>query len=139
MRVIHHTLTFQTKGHTDIIDLTADVENFIRERDLMEGIMLVFVNGSTAAVSTIEYEPGLLKDIPEILEKLIPSGKTYHHDATWHDGNGYAHLRSTIIGTSETLPVINGQLLRGTWQQIILLDFDNRPRQRTVQLTFTGV
>ena len=139
MRVIHHTLTFQTKGHTDIIDLTADVENFIRERDLMDGIMLVFVNGSTAAVSTIEYEPGLLKDIPEILEKLIPSGKTYHHDATWHDGNGYAHLRSTIIGTSETLPVINGQLLRGTWQQIILLDFDNRPRQRTVQLTFTGV
>lgn len=120
------------------MDITENVESFIKNQNLKNGQLLVFINGSTAAVSTLEYEPGLLKDIPAVLEKLIPANQSYHHDATWHDGNGYAHVRSAIIGTSKMFPVVNGSLVRGTWQQIILLDFDNRPRKRTVYLTFTG-
>jgi len=131
-------LSFKTRGYTDIINITPGVQKFIDNNNLVEGQILIFINGATAAISTVEYEPGLLQDIPEILDKIAPMNKRYHHDDTWHDGNGYAHIRSTLMGSSFTAPVINGRLALGTWQQIILLDFDNGPRNRNVTLQFIG-
>ena len=138
MAMYSEELQLQTKGFTDIINITNDVHHFISKNDCKEGQLLIFIDGSTAAISTIEYEPGLLQDLPELLESIIPMEKRYHHDDTWHDGNGYAHLRSTLIGTSMTVPVISGRVVLGTWQQIILIDFDNGPRNRSVILQFVG-
>lgn len=134
----HGWVEVQTNGFNDIINLTPQVQQFVRQNNLKEGQLLIFINGSTAAISTVEYEPGLLKDIPEMMEKIAPMNRRYHHDDTWHDGNGYAHLRSTLTGTSLTVPVIDGQLILGTWQQIILMDFDNTKRKRRVILQFVG-
>jgi secondary thiamine-phosphate synthase enzyme len=127
-----------SKGFNDIINITDGVQGFIEKNKLREGQLLVFINGSTAAISTIEYEPGLLHDLPELMEKIAPMNQRYHHDDTWHDGNGYAHLRSTLMDTSLTVPVLDGRLVLGTWQQIILIDFDNRSRRRVVTLQFIG-
>ena len=127
-----------SKGFNDIINITDGVQEFIEKNKLREGQLLVFINGSTAAISTIEYEPGLLHDFPELMEKIAPMNQRYHHDDTWHDGNGYAHLRSTLMNTSLTVPVLDGRLVLGTWQQIILIDFDNRSRHRVVTLQFIG-
>ncbi len=138
MAVFNEKIQLQTKGFTDIINITNEVHHFISKNRCTNGQLLIFINGSTAAISTIEYEPGLLKDLPEFLESIIPMEKVYHHDETWHDGNGYAHLRSTLIGTSMTVPVIEGRVVLGTWQQIILIDFDNGPRMRSVILQFVG-
>ena len=106
--------------------------------EFKNGNVTVFVVGSTASVSTIEYEPGLRKDLPEMLEKFIPTGKKYHHNSTWGDHNGHAHLRSTLFGCSQTIPFVNGELLLGTWQQVILIDFDERPRNRKIIFQFIG-
>jgi secondary thiamine-phosphate synthase enzyme len=130
--------SFQTKGFNDIIDITSAVQRFVTDNGLNDGALLIFVPGSTAAISTIEYESGLIQDLPERMEKIAPIKDRYHHDDTWHDGNGYAHIRSTLMGPSFTVPVINGRLNLGTWQQIILVDFDNRPRTRKVTMQFTG-
>ncbi len=138
MKIQSAQVEIRTKGFTDIINITNEVHHFISKNDCHEGQLLVFIDGSTASVSSIEYEPGLLRDLPELLEKYIPMDNRYHHDDTWHDGNGYAHLRSTLIGTSMTIPVLNGRVMLGTWQQIILIDFDNKPRRRNVVLQFTG-
>ncbi|HHJ53431.1 MAG TPA: YjbQ family protein [Caldithrix abyssi] len=138
MAVVNGSIAVHTKGFTDIIDLTQQVRQFVSDHKLKDGQLLVFAAGSTAAISTIEYEPGLLKDLPEFLEKIIPMNRRYHHDDTWHDGNGYAHLRSTLIGPSFTVPVMNGRLVLGTWQQIILIDFDNTARHREIALQFVG-
>ena len=105
---------------------------------MKEGNILVFVPGATAGITTIEYEPGLLKDYPELMEKIIPSNKNYHHDMTWHDGNGFSHLRAALQGASFQVPFSDGNLLLGTWQQIILIDFDNRSRSRKVIVQITG-
>lgn len=129
----------KTCGFNDIINLTDHARDFIRENDFSEGQLLIFIAGATAAISTIEYEPGLIKDLPEMLDRIAPMNKRYHHDDTWHDGNGYAHLRSALMGPSLIIPVINGKPDLGTWQQIILIDFDNRPRTRSVTFQFTGV
>ncbi|RJP72286.1 MAG: YjbQ family protein [Ignavibacteriales bacterium] len=129
----------QTKGYNDIIDITAEVQEIISDSGFTEGSVLLFVVGSTGALTTIEYEPGLKKDLPELMERLIPSNKTYHHDNTWHDGNGYAHLRASLQGPSLTIPFSNSQLILGTWQQIILIDYDNRPRKRKVVVQLTGI
>ena len=131
-------LSMRTKGFTDVINITPGVQKFVDDNKLAEGQILIFINGSTAAISTIEYEPGLLQDIPETLDKIAPMNTRYHHDDTWHDGNGYAHVRSTLMGSSFTVPVVEGRLVLGTWQQIILLDFDNGPRNRNVTLQFIG-
>jgi len=127
-----------SRGFNDIINLTDEAVLFVRNNKFIEGQLLLFINGSTAAISAVEYEPGLLKDLPEMLEKIAPMGARYHHNDTWHDGNGYAHIRSTLIGPSLTVPVIDGRLVLGTWQQIILMDFDNSPRRREVILQFVG-
>jgi len=132
------TLDISTKGNTDIINITDEVENALHEAKLKEGIVNISIVGSTGAITTIEYEPALVKDLKELLENLIPKQKRYCHDDTWGDANGYAHLRSSILGTSKTLPVSKGKVSLGTWQQVVLIDFDNRPRKRKVILQFIG-
>ena len=131
-------ITVNTKGNCDVIDITPRVISSLEKLGLNEGNVTVFVTGSTAAISTIEYEPGLKKDLPEILDTLIPSGKKYFHNDTWGDNNGHAHLRSTIFGCSQTIPFVKGNLLLGTWQQLILIDFDDRPRTRRITIQFIG-
>ncbi len=138
MQIITKRINVSSKGNTDIIDLTSQAVQILQQSGLKEGQMTVFAPGATAAVSTVEYEPGLLKDIPEMLDKIAPQGPPYHHDQTWHDGNGHSHLRATLMGPSMTIPFENGALILGTWQQIILLDFDNRQRQRSIVCQLIG-
>lgn len=129
----------KTKGNCDIIDITDAVEKIVRETHFTEGSALIFVSGSTAAITTIEYEPGLLKDYPKLFEKLIPENESYHHNFTWHDGNGHSHLRASLQKSSFTVPFKNSKLLLGTWQQLIFVDFDNRSRNREVIVQLTGI
>lgn len=138
MKVFNQTLTIETKGFSHVIDITNQLESAVEESGIENGIALVFVPGSTGGVTTIEYEPGLLKDFPELMEKLIPSNRSYHHDQTWHDGNGFSHLRSSLIGTSLVLPIYKGSVIHGTWQQVVIVDFDNRPRRRNVVIHLLG-
>ena len=138
MAVKTFSFTVETKGFTDIIDITPRVSQIVSESGIMEGSALVFVPGSTAGITTIEYEPGLLKDYPEFFERIIPSNKRYSHDDTWHDGNGFSHVRAALQGASFTVPFSAGKLLLGTWQQIILVDFDNRGRSRRVIVQING-
>ncbi len=138
MKVITDSIETATHGHTDIIDITQDVQRILNRSGLREGSVNVFISGSTAGIASIEFEPGLLKDVPEAFEKFAPTGVTYHHDATWGDGNGYAHVRAALLGASFTVPFKNGQLLLGTWQQIVVVDFDNRPRKRSVVVQMMG-
>lgn len=135
------TLKFSvtTKGKNDIIDITEQVQIKLKETGFKEGNVLIFAPGSTAGITTIEYEPGLLKDYPEFFEKIAPSDISYHHDETWHDANGYAHVRASLQGGSYSVPFIDSKLMLGTWQQIVLIDFDNRSRSRNVIVQFTGV
>jgi secondary thiamine-phosphate synthase enzyme len=131
-------IKLQTKGNGDILDITEKVEESIRKSGIANGMVNVFCPGSTGGITTIEYEPGLRKDMPELMEKLIPSNRAYEHDKTWGDGNGFSHLRSALIGPSLTAPVVSGKLHHGTWQQIVFLDFDNRSRQRELIITVMG-
>ena len=131
-------ITEKTAGFCDIIDITAKVrEHFIKEK-FQDGLAAVFVSGSTAALTTIEHEPGLIQDLKEFIEKTIPSGRRYHHDDRWGDDNGFSHLRASLFGPSLAIPIQNGDLCLGTWQQIVLLDFDNRPRVREITVQFMG-
>lgn len=136
--IIQKKLQLHTKGFNDIIDITPLIQDETNKSKIQDGYVLVFVPGATGGLTTIEYEPGLIQDLPEMLEKIAPMHQTYHHDNTWHDGNGYAHLRSALIGPSITIPIENGRLILGTWQQIVFLDFDNRPRQRKLHLQIGG-
>jgi len=136
--VITDRFAVSTRGHTDIIDISDRVREAVAKSGLKSGIATVFVSGSTAGITTTEYEPGLLKDLPEAFERVAPTGRTYHHDSTWGDANGYAHVRASLLGASFTVPFQNGELLLGTWQQIVLVDFDNRPRTRTLIVQLVG-
>ncbi len=138
MAVETRSFRINTKGDSDIIDITKKVSEEIDASSIFEGNALIFVSGSTAGITTIEFEPGLKKDYPEFFERIIPSGKSYYHDNTWHDGNGHSHLRSSLQGTSFTVPFVNKKLLLGTWQQIILIDFDNRQRNREIIVQLNG-
>ena len=131
-------LVEKTQGYCDIIDITAKVKDQIQKEEIQRGTVTLFVTGSTAALTTIEYEPGLVKDLKEVLERLIPSNKKYHHDDRWGDDNGFSHLRASLFGPSLQVPIDGGRLLLGTWQQIVLLDFDNRPRTREVVIQTMG-
>jgi len=131
-------IKLSTKGRDDVIDVTEQVESFVAESKIMNGIATIFIHGSTASVTTVEYEPGLVKDIKAIDEKLIPSNVSYAHDATWGDANGYAHLRASLIGPSLTVPIVEGEMTLGTWQQIVVIDHDNRPRSREVIVQVMG-
>lgn len=132
------SISVSTKGHTDIVDITPRVQEVVRNSKVQNGIATVFVSGSTAGLTTVEYEPGLISDLKEAFERLAPEGRTYAHDAAWGDGNGYAHVRSSLLGCSLTIPIIDGELALGTWQQVVLIDFDNRPRQRRVIVQAVG-
>lgn len=132
MTVINEKFTIHTKGNTQIIDITRQVQNAVYRHNLQNASVLVYVAGSTVSITNIEFEPGLLNDLPEALEKIAPMDSEYHHDETWHDGNGYAHVRASIVGNSTTIPLMEGALQLGQWQQIVLIDFDNKARTRTV-------
>lgn len=132
MPIVTERFNVKTNGYNDIIDITAKVKDALKKHNPSDAQVMVYVAGSTASVSTIEYEPGLIKDLPEAFEKLAPMDKTYCHDQTWGDGNGYAHIRATIVGNSQCFPVKQHEIVLGTWQQIILIDFDNKPRTRGV-------
>jgi secondary thiamine-phosphate synthase enzyme len=131
-------ISLTTKGHGDMHDLTGQVAGVVEASGIQTGVVNVFNVGSTAAVGTIEFEPGLLTDLPAMLLKLIPPSREYGHEQAWHDGNGHSHLQATMLGPSLTAPIVDGKLLLGTWQQIFHLECDVRGRRRTVIVTATG-
>jgi secondary thiamine-phosphate synthase enzyme len=137
MPVLTEYLKLSTKGNCQVIDITPDVSARLKKLAIKDGIVTASVLGSTGGITTCEYEPGLVKDIKELFDRLIPGGE-YHHDATWHDGNGHSHLRASLLGPSLTVPFKDRELLLGTWQQIIFVDFDNRSREREIILQFLG-
>jgi secondary thiamine-phosphate synthase enzyme len=130
--------TVDCVGFCDLHDITRQVQRCVEESGMTGGIACVAVAGSTGAVSTLEFEPGLLKDVPDLMEKLVPSDRSYEHDNTWHDGNGFSHLRSFMVKTSHTVPFNDGKLVLGTWQQIVFANFDNRSRARRVIVQLVG-
>lgn len=139
MEITTKTIEFSTKGKTDIIDITDKVRNVLAQCGMQEGLVHVFAIGSTTGITTVEYEPGLVNhDIAEMLQQIAPYGKDYHHNQTWGDDNGGSHLRSTLMGTHFTAPFSQGDLILGTWQQIIFIDFDTRPRSRKVVVQVMG-
>lgn len=134
MAVINEHFQINTNGNNDIIDITKHVQNCVYQHALKQGLVCVSVQGSTSAITTIEYESGLVRDLKETLERLAPMGKEYHHDEIWHDGNGYAHIRAALIGSSVNIALVDGLLNLGTWQQVVLLDFDNKQRSRNIMV-----
>lgn len=131
-------IEIETTGHRDMRDLTAAVSGAVRAAGVTTGTAHVFVIGSTAAVGAIELEPGLVRDLPELLDRHVPPSRAYGHEQAWHDGNGHSHLQATWLGPSLTVPVSGGEPVLGTWQQVFLLECDVRPRTRTVVVTVTG-
>ncbi|MFB2896432.1 secondary thiamine-phosphate synthase enzyme YjbQ [Aerosakkonemataceae cyanobacterium BLCC-F50] len=131
-------INISTKGNGDMHDLTEKVNQVVKNSGIQQGIVNVFNVGSTGAIGAIEFEPGLQRDLPEILNKLIPPSRDYFHEQTWHDGNGHSHLQATWLGPSLTVPIANGKLVLGTWQQIFHIDCDNKARQRKVMITVYG-
>lgn len=138
MSVHHAELRVSTRGDGDMHDLTAAVGEALRDSGVLDGIVTVFAPGATAGISTIEFEPGLRQDFPAAMERFAPRDIRYEHDETWHDGNGHSHVRASTIGPSLTVPAAAGKLVLGTWQQIVLIDFDNRPRDRRLVVTVMG-
>jgi secondary thiamine-phosphate synthase enzyme len=138
MRVAHHEFELRTDGHGQTLDLSDELSSFLATIDAGDGQLTIFVPGSTAAVTTIEYEPGALKDLDEALERIAPSDRSYHHDLRWGDGNGFSHLRAALLGPSLVVPVAAGRCVLGTWQQVVVVECDLRPRRRRVVLSFVG-
>jgi secondary thiamine-phosphate synthase enzyme len=133
-----HELTVQSRGDGDILDLTAQVTRFVGTTGITSGMVVVAVVGSTAGITTIEYEPGLVADLRKAFERVAPSGVAYEHDSRWGDGNGHSHVRASMLGPSVTLPVVQGTPALGTWQQVVLVDFDTRPRTRRIVMQVLG-
>jgi secondary thiamine-phosphate synthase enzyme len=127
-----------TEGDADVVDITETARSAVAKSGLRDGLVTAFVRGSTAAITTMEYEPGGVQDLEDTLERLIPTVGEYEHNRLNHDTNSHAHLRAAIVGPSETVPVADGRLVLGTWQQLVLVDFDDRPRERTVVLQVIG-
>jgi secondary thiamine-phosphate synthase enzyme len=136
--IVTDRLSLATHGDSEVLDVTERVQALVAKHDFRHGQALVFVPGSTAGLTTIEYEPGLVHDLPAAFERLAPRGMTYRHDEAWHDGNGHSHVRASLLGPSIAVPFQEGRLLLGTWQQIVLVDFDNRPRRREVVVQLSG-
>jgi secondary thiamine-phosphate synthase enzyme len=134
---VSHLSTKTTQG-TDIIDLTPEVINEVQASGILNGGVTLFVSGSTAALTTIEYESGVLRDLRDAIERMAPQDILYEHDKRWGDGNGYSHVRAALVGPSLHIPLIEGSLSLGTWQQVVLLDFDNRPRTRKIVMQVQG-
>jgi len=138
MSVVTEELHFDTKGEVEIVDITDKVNSKLRESSIENGIVTIFVPGSTGAVTTIEYEPGLLQDLPAALERLFPKGIDYAHELRWHDGNGHSHIRASFLGPSLTVPFRNNKMLLGTWQQVVFVELDNKRRSRRIILQIVG-
>ncbi len=136
-----HADRFQvaTQGQTHVVDITADVQRVVQQSKVREGVLVVFVVGSTAGITTTEAEPGMLThDLAAFFERIAPRDQYYKHEETWHDDNGHAHVRASALGPSITVPVVEGRMTLGTWQQIVLIDFDTRPRRRDVVVQIVG-
>jgi secondary thiamine-phosphate synthase enzyme len=138
MSVVTYDFHVNTKGHGDILDVTDQVQSLVRKSALTDGIATVFIPGSTAAVTTVEYESGLVSDLQGAFDRMIPTDMPYAHDARWGDGNGFSHVRAALLKGSLTVPFSGGSLLLGTWQQIVVVDFDNRSRNRRVIVQIIG-
>ncbi|MDP8215945.1 MAG: secondary thiamine-phosphate synthase enzyme YjbQ [Candidatus Kaelpia imicola] len=139
IRIEEEQLNLSTTGDGDIIDITGDVQAALSKLKMKKGVVTCFIPGSTALLTVIEYESGLVHDLPQLLQKLVPKEGKYSHNATWGDGNGFSHLRASLIGPSLSVPFRGGKLTLGTWQQIVFVECDNKSRQRTVELQFIGV
>ncbi len=138
MTVVTKELSFWTKGETDMVDITTEVQGELSDVKVKNGIVVLFIPGSTGGLITIEHEPGLVSDFKKAMEKMIPQGIEYAHNMRWHDGNGHSHIRASLIGSSLTVPFQHKKLLLGTWQQIALVDFDLHPRSRKVVMQIIG-
>lgn len=138
MMVFSETISFSTRGFNDIIDITDQVESVAKRSSIENGLVTVFCPGSTGAVTTIEYESGVLRDLQKAIERIVPSNIPYEHDQRWGDGNGFSHVRAALMKPSLTIPIQNGKLSLGTWQQIVFIDFDNRRRQRNLVVQVLG-
>lgn len=138
MVVFHKEISISSKSENDIIDITGNIQNAIKESTLSNGIVCAFVPGSTGTITTIEYEPGLQMDLPDALEKIAPKSIDYAHHETWHDDNGRSHVKASIMGPGLSIPFQNGQLIHGTWQQIVFIELDTRPRNRRIVLQIVG-
>ena len=138
MTVESKEIRFRTHNEGEILDITDKIQAIVQSSRLKSGVATLFVPGSTAALTTIEYEPGLIADLPEALERLAPSHANYEHESRWHDGNGHSHIRASIIGPDLTVPFLEKKLTLGTWQQIIFVELDVRPRDRTVIVQLIG-
>lgn len=138
MTVETKSIKLSTKGHCDIVDITSEVTKQVVDSGIKDGTVTIFVTGSTAGVTTIEYEPGLVADLKEMWGRMVPDKIPYQHDRAWGDGNGYAHVRAALLGPSLVIPFVNKRMVLGTWQQIVLLDFDNRARSREVAVQIMG-
>ena len=138
MPLLTKHLSLSTKGENDVVDITGEVQRVVEESGLLDGVAIVFVPGSTAAVTTIEYEPGLAKDFPDMLERVAPKDVDYEHQKAWHDDNGRSHVKASLIGPSLSVPFEEGLLTLGTWQQIILVELDIKPRLREVMVQVIG-
>lgn len=138
MKTISAAIELDTEGFCDIINITDELKARLADTGFETGVVTVICPGSTGALSTCEYEPGLIKDIKEFFEELIPRDKKCHHDETWQDANGFSHLRATLLGPSISIPFNKGQFVLGTWQQVIFIDFDNQSRHRKLHLQFIG-
>ncbi len=138
MSVITTSLNLSTRGQADIHDITRPVSQAVLKSGLQNGIVTVFCPSSTSALTTIEFEPGVLSDLKQLLDEIVPADKAYEHDAAWGDGNGYSHVRAALLGPSLTVPFSQGSLTLGTWQQIVYIDFDNRERSRQLVVQIIG-
>lgn len=138
IRIVTDSIHVSTKGNDHLIDITSSIEDLLRKHELTQGTATIFVSGSTAGITTIEYEPGLIKDIPEAFERIAPKHVRYAHDDTWHDGNGHSHVRASLLGPSLVIPFSSKRLMVGTWQQVVLIDFDTRPRKREIVVQIIG-
>ncbi len=139
MIIKDYTLSLSTRGYCHVINVTDEVQDRIRESAVESGTVTVFVVGSTAGITVVEYESGLVKDLEELFDKLAPPTRDYHHEQTWHDGNGFSHVRASLLKPSLVIPVVSGKMRLGTWQQIVVLDFDNGPRIREVAVQIMGL
>lgn len=138
MSVYYDEINIETRGEVDIVDITDNIQNIAKKSKIKNGIVCVFVPGSTGSITTIEYEPGLMKDLPRALQKIAPKGEHYDHHETWNDDNGHSHVRASLVGPSITIPIKNGNLIHGTWQQIVFVELDTSPRNRDISVQIVG-
>lgn len=139
LKVESFNLRVRTQGFGDILDVTQEARTRLAESGIQNGQATFFVAGATAGLTAMEFEPGLVEDLKEFFERIVPRNRPYHHEQTWHDGNGFSHVRASLLKPSLTVPVVKGEMTLGTWQQIILIDFDNRPRTRDVIFQVMGI